>query len=208
MININSTKVFVGVIPDADEIDLSFIYPDLRRKYIEESNNTSVKKQRFYGWMLLSKKLYECYGIDISDVNIRRLDNGKWTCDEFCFSISNTDKLVAIAISDVAVGVDLQKYEPERFGDKLALRILTPNEYNKYRSLNNSAASEYANLMWTKKESIFKAFEGNVFSPSKVDCGCFHTESITVSFEDCDYFLSVCTHNDSHVTFEENIYLF
>ncbi len=205
MNGLDITKVFIGVIPDTDEMHLDDIFPPRRREYIADTSDIELKKQRCYGWKLLGECVRECYGIDIGNVNIRQLECGKWVCDSFHFSLTNTERLVAAALSSSNVGIDMQKFEPSRFDTRLARRILTPKELEHYNSLDDTSSRKYANLLWTKKESIFKTMEDSVFVPSRIECDDDSTKSKSILFDREEYLVSVCDGGKTQIEFEENI---
>ena len=62
---------------------------DIRQKEIESCSNFKVKQEKFYIWKLLEIALKQSLGIDIREVEFRKLDNGKWVCDKCQFSLSH-----------------------------------------------------------------------------------------------------------------------
>lgn len=162
--------------------DIRAIYPGERAKEIQSVTNPQLKLQKISSWKLLEKAVADSFGYRLNELNLSRNANGKWTCDKLFFSLSHTAGQVAVAVSDKPVGVDIESFSAfeKRNVEKLADRILCDNE----RLTDNAEILR----LWTKKESIFKCFGGEVFSPDKI-----HTADYPVrTVEYGGYCVSVC----------------
>ena len=105
-------------------------------------------------YLLLGYALAEKYGID-ERVRFEYGRNGKPMLRDFPdihFNLSHCKNAVACAVSDEAVGVDIQHITP--ISDKVARRGMTDCEYEAFKA--SSAADDYFCEIWTVKESFLK----------------------------------------------------
>ncbi len=142
----------------------------LRRKLLSESARE-----------LLAYALEREFGLHASDYTEKKDENGKpylEGCPVF-FNISHSGEYVVCALSDAAVGVDIEKINP--ISIKVMLRffgkaILSPREQMR---------------IWTRYESYGK-FAGIGIPHKTEDIPCFYRE-----FEQIDkYFITVCSAKD------------
>ena len=105
------TYVYVKNIDDFNDviINLDNINPT-RKAYLEKLNPNS-QKISYYAWILLKEKVFEVYNLDIDKLKLKYNDNGKPLFDEFFFNISHSRELIAVAISNEEVGIDVQAIE-------------------------------------------------------------------------------------------------
>ena len=134
---------------------------DIRQKEIESCSNFKVKQEKFYIWKLLEIALKQSLGIDIKEVEFRKLDNGKWVCDKCQFSLSHSHGIVCVAISDAYIGVDLEYMDSKRNPLKLLDKTLCGDE-------KCETENEFF-VLWTIKEAAFKYKNENRFDPQKID---------------------------------------
>lgn len=174
------TGVYVANV--CENGDISGIYPDERRKQIENVSNPQLKLQKISSWKLLEKAVRDIFGYALEDLNFALDGNGKWTCDKLHFSLSHSNGKVAVAVSDKPVGVDIESLSAfeKRRAEKLAERIFCADE----------KAEDDAELLklWTKKESIYKCFGGGAFAPNKIRTAEYPVRTLQYG----GYFVSVC----------------
>ncbi|MBO4468514.1 MAG: 4'-phosphopantetheinyl transferase superfamily protein [Clostridia bacterium] len=139
--------------------------------------------------------------LDLSENDIRTGEYGKPFSDKTDkqFSISHSGDYVALAVSDDAVGVDIQKMD-KKVNDSV-YRILTENEK---RYAAKDKPSDFIKL-WTIKESLSKAAGlGLRMHFSDVDVsGFFEGRSIVFDGDEYyidvveidNYYLGICTKN-------------
>ena len=130
---------------------------------------------------------------DIESCSFRKKANGKWVCDQFCFSLSHTDGYAAVAISGEAVGVDLESSEraKKRFSGSVRAmmeKICTETEASRYRM------DSLADLLtvWTKKEAVYKCTEPDGFYPDRIESGGYRVKTYRTEGDGALY-LSVCS---------------
>lgn len=165
------------------------IYPEQRAKEIADTRNPSHKEQKYYVWKLLERAVSDRFGKKLSDFTFIRSENGRWECDGFYFSLSHTDGVVSVAVSDSPCGVDTERFELKRFNGKLAKKILNETEYSEYTALRVSDREEFLIRKWTEKESIFKMLSENVFIPNNIDTKkyCCGNRFVFDSCTSCSY---------------------
>ena len=165
-----------------DSLDSREIYPELRRKEIEGVSSEQLKMQKLSSWKLLEKALSDSFGYTMQELKFCKNSYGKWECDRVYFSLSHTQEMVAVALSDKPVGVDIENaraFEKRRV-EKLSKKILCAGE--------NAKGSSDLLKFWTQKESIYKCFGGSSFVPDKI-----RVEEYPVhTTEYGEYLLSVC----------------
>ena len=164
--NLPITDLYIASVPDGK---LTRVTPAKRREQIDRTTNESLKRQRYYVWRLLEYALNRSFGYKLNELELQLSDSGKWSCKECFFSLSHTDKAVAVAVSRKPIGVDIEPYS-SRHHDRFAERILTERELTEYSLLNGNKAYEYLINKWCAKESLFKQGNEEVFKPSQLDC--------------------------------------
>ena len=156
------TYVYVAEIPEGE---LKELYPRERQSEIDLIKNEKLKREKYYVWRLLEYALAESFGKDITELEFTKHESGRWSTP-FCeFSLSHTDGVVAVAVSNESVGVDVEIVKT-RHNDKTAKRVMSAEEYNKYQKLSESERAEFFFCVWTGKEAVFKSLHQDSFVPS------------------------------------------
>ena len=161
------TYVYVSSYPF--EVASEEIVPTARQDEINSVKNDVHKQQKYYAWKLLEKAVFEKYGKNMDELSFSLCKNGKWECDEFYFSLSHTKNIVAVVLSEYTCGIDVEFFSPERFGEKLAKKILTETELSEYSNINEGEKQVYTLCKWTQKESIFKMLSKDAFIPKSIE---------------------------------------
>ena len=91
------------------DIDLNNINP-VRKEYLLKLNNDSLKRS-YYAWILLKEMVLKEYNLNIDKLNLYYNEYKKPYFKEFNFNISHSNNLIAVAISDTKIGVDIQYLE-------------------------------------------------------------------------------------------------
>lgn len=158
--------IYIARIPG--DVEICDVYPDERNKEILNVRNKSVKTEKYCAWKLLSLAVEQTMGKPINSYIFLKFPNGKWVCDDFYFSLSHSDGIVTVAISDASVGVDVQRIKSS-LSEKMSKRIMTAQEYEKYLSVGESDKEAYFTSLWSKKEAIYKRGGYESFIPSAID---------------------------------------
>ena len=180
--NVNApfVDVYCAEIPQSD--DFQRVYPQAREDEIQATANQAVKRERYFVWKLLGYAVEKSFGKRLEDCAVEKGASGKWRCDSCEFSLSHSKNAVCVAVSNMPVGVDVERIEPTK--RDISKIILSAEEYARYLELSQDEKTEFIIGAWTKKESLFKrkdvksvtrdAFQGldePVFQTSIVVCG-------------------------------------
>ena len=151
-----------------------------------EEGKTKYETEHQIGLTLLCHGLKEIYSLDL-DMNdlLNMIAHGKYgkpyliDFDNIHFNISHCDGLVACAISDRPIGIDVERIVP--FKDNLAKKILTEEEMQFLICCKNDeiAYKEMFFRLWTLKESYIK-WNGSGFfkEPKAVSFGSSLSEKV------------------------------
>ena len=179
-------SVFYAKIPDR-QIDKTGNI--IRDEEIFSTSNEKVKKQKFFVWKLLLKSL-ESLGYSVDKIKFFKGENGRWSSNEVDFSLSHSENLVAVAISILPVGVDIEKCKT--INEKLAHKILTDCEMHEFLSLEKGKKSDYLMQKWTQKESIFKQSNQTVCRYKELITSSQNLTTKKIEIEGDIYLISVC----------------
>ena len=191
--NLPLLNVYVAKMPE--KYKQRSVFPADRQDYINEASNPNVRKSRYFVWRLLEYALEHTFGQKIKEVNFKN-ENGKWSCDKCKFSLSHSGDLVAVAISRLPVGIDVEpEVSPrsERFFD----RIMTANE--------KLSAQCPTVEMWCKKEAIFKAGDKELFIPNETETKDFPTNTKKVNVDGTEYVVVTASSCLDRMIFYTNI---
>ena len=175
-------KVFCSAIPEGEcNFD---VYPEERREEINSVRNGRLKKEKFHAWKLLEMAI-ESLGINFRELDFIKNENGKWVCDKICFSLSHTDRAVAVAVSQNAVGVDIEKVSDR--AQRVAKKVFSQSE------LDACDGDEilYTTKLWTQKEAIFKTLDEGVFSPQSIAISEHIVQTLEIEINGEKYVISV-----------------
>ena len=153
------TKVYYS---DISEITLNNnlvkSLPILRQEYVNSFNDSKRKKQSVFVWKLFEYVIEHFYGMKIKNASCDK--NGVWKTEglDVNFSFAHSNEIVAVAISDGDVGVDVEKCSEKilKLKDKLT---------NTFSSL---PIIEALTFEWTRRESLFKSKTGKNYYYKKI----------------------------------------
>ena len=146
------TDLYIAVIPDKP---IEKVYPPKRQEYIQSASNKKLISQRYFVWKLLEYSFKNSFGFDFEKLEFKLNEQGRWECDECFFSLSHSNNVVAVAVADSPVGVDIECLE-RSVPDTLYKKILTDKEMSEYIYMEKSKQKKYLIKKWTAKESLFK----------------------------------------------------
>lgn len=188
-------KVFVATYPFNTDKDICCLE---RKKELENIKNEEVKKQKFYVWKLLETALEKYLNYDLADIKFTHLPNGKWICNKCHFSLSHSDNVVAVAISDKPVGVDIQLQKELENINLFKKHLLNENEMKR-------VPDNYLLETFAMKEAMFKESNEVNFIPSHFDI--LNTEKCkfyNLTIANKTYKLAVCCDNISMLEINSN----
>ena len=182
-------EIYVSEYPF--EVESDSIYPIERQNEIKLCKNKSVAENKFYVWKLLEYAAIKAKELNFCDIKFYKNPNGKWQCDNFEFSLSHSGNIIAVALSDKPVGIDVELKNAARF-EKLSNKILTEAEKEKVLSIPKIKRGEAINKLWTVKEASFKLRGAGAFIPNKIETWGKTFETKTVKSDSGEeYFLTV-----------------
>ena len=152
-----------------------------RKDEIEAVLNEKVKTEKTEVWKLLEIAAEHAYGYKPDEVIYKKLPCGKWIGDKFCFSS-------AVIVSDKPCGIDIENID--KFRKKCEDANFLPSFLNAI-GCEEVKDAESALTVWTRKESVFKTQEEQVFSPKKISAESDKTRSFIfdgfITSATCDF---------------------
>ncbi len=145
-------KVFYSDISNLnDNIDYEEFCP-ARKLYINSFSNSLRRKQSIYVWKLLLKVL-ELNKISFNGFFV---ENNKWGLaqSQYHFSLSHSNNIVAVALSDKEVGVDVEMFSEKLL--KVCKRLFPRQKIPK-----NKTENTFFGELWAKKECQVKNKQQN-----------------------------------------------
>lgn len=191
--------VYVAQFPFA--LESEDIFPPERKAEIESCSNEEVRRSKFYVWKLLENALMRSFGLKIKNLAFTKTESGKWECADCCFSLSHSGSLVAVALSRKAVGVDIERRDEARFTEALAQKIVTEREEKELAKLEKSALPLAWNMLWTKKEALFKCTGKGAFAARNVETSEARFSTREIVCGDERYILTVASEDAPHASF-------
>ena len=169
------------------------IFPAERLAEIEKCGNVDVRMEKFYDWKLLERGIHQSLGINIKNVDFKK-NKSKWQCDDFEFSLSHGENIVAVAVARNSVGVDVELIDVARFEKFPPNKILTKGEMK-----NIEVNSETLNKLWTVKEALFKKGGYKGFNPAKIDTQQAKYKTHKIAVEGKTFYLSIASDDISFI---------
>ena len=167
-----------------------------RREEIESCKSEKTRDEKFYSWKLLEKVLKEEYGENVNRLHFRKLENGKWQIDKHYVSISHSGSLIALSISSVKHGIDIQEYGDKDLSEKLKDKIYSEDEMPEVLTQENFLRD------WSIKEALFKMSDDNNFDPKKYDIiNTFDTQTKVVKYKNEKYALAIVQESKGFVSY-------
>ena len=174
------------------------VYPSSREEYINSATSDIVRRERFYVWRLLERALKLSFGMKLKRLEIKKLDSGAWSVGDINISLSHGGGALAVALSRVPVGVDVERVG-ERSVGHLSHRVLTEEELALFNDTDEESREELMLTLWVKKEAIFKCSGKESFSPAKISASGVGLTSDRVTLGDDGYVWAVATDSKSNV---------
>ena len=177
-----------------------------RQRDIERISNERVRREKYYVWKLLEYAVKKSLGADASRLNFTKGKNQRWGCDACEISLSHSGEAIAVAISDRAVGVDVERIRVKST-ERMADYILTEREIGEYAEIAESDSAKWLMIKWCEKEAIFKSQNKDSFVPSKIESSSFFCKLSELTFEGEPYILVVAANERDDVNVIEALEL-
>jgi phosphopantetheinyl transferase len=146
------------------------LYPPQRDAEIRACSHDGLRAARYAAWQLLLFAGRRSLALDPERLKFRKTHSGQWTCDKMFFSLSHTNDVAAVAVSNAPVGVDLEALSDmgRRFPDGGVQQLydswLTSGEKQLYPPTDVGFLT-----CWTRKEAVYKRTGRGSFHPLRVD---------------------------------------
>lgn len=184
----NRPVLDVYLAPVPDTLPTQPLYPKARNAEVMRCKAQTLQCAKYRAWQVLMLAAKKSFGLDGKKTKFKKAKNGKWLCKDFCFSITHTDKTVAVAVSKAAVGIDAEAVARKDRLLPLRAEMLTPAEKELYGDCD--ALSLLA--LWTKKEAVYKAEGGKAFAPADTESSRPDVATYLVGTDE-ECVLSVCS---------------
>ena len=193
----NQVTVYYATIPY--ELPAQPLPTKERNDEINHCNNYQTKKEKYFVWKLLLQAIDDMFG---KTANFVRQSTGKWTCDLCCFSLSHGNDVVAVAVSDLPVGVDVQQVTLP--SAKVLKKVLSNSEITLLNALDDSQKPLYFTQKWAEKESLFKqSNQSNFLLSNPPNLTGFTTQKLLKNNGVATHVLCVAHETDQVVFFAE-----
>ena len=192
-------KAIVIYAPIKDADTSVPVHPVHRHIEIQGCNSDKTRIEKYLVWRLLEYTVKNYTTLDFANLQFAKTDGGKWVCPDFYFSLSHTDGLVCVALSDEPIGVDAEVVRAIR--PELRARILTEREMDAFMSIPEEQQSEYLLKAWVRKESIFKKDGGTALLPGSIEATEHTTALKRVTVGTREYLISVCHTRAENIEF-------
>ena len=192
------TLVAYAPIQDAD-ITVP-LYPYERYREVLSCKNEKAKQEKYLVWKLLEKAVVDMINLDFANLRFVKTDNGQWICPDFYFSLSHTDGLVCVAVSDSPIGVDVELVRKINTG--IGRKILTERELLLMSELPPDKKNRYLIESWVKKESVFKKNGGEKLLPNRMETSEYSTKLTSIERSGREYVISASVDNCEKIEFK------
>lgn len=196
--NSNVNKLFV--VPHNESFDsklydsLSFLISSDKKAKLDNYKSDIDKKLRLYAELLMRVVIHQDLNVENDDIEFETNSYGKpylINNQDYPFNLSHTNNMVAVAISNNPVGVDIEKIKEIEMG--IAKRFFTEHELNYIEKFQDKIYE-----IWTKKEAYLK-YIGKDLSVSlnsfDVTCGSLSEHFYTVVYD--KYIINMCSADEN-----------
>ena len=135
--------------------------------------------------------------VDPHALSLCRMESGKPFLDPCLlhFSYAHSGELIALLVSDLPCGVDVQTVQGDRNTDRMIQKYFSCAEQEQYAAVPDR--SLYFTALWTKKEAEGKRLGTGVFPHSIAALEVTHTQTCTLSYNGQRYCLSLSLDNEA-----------
>ena len=190
--------VYISAIDKNEEI--GEIANEIRREEIAKISNERVKREKYCAWKLLCHALKNSFGLDAEKLDFIKLDCGAWAVEGAEISISHSDDAIAVAVSTVPVGIDIERVHKPH-SNRMAEFIMNERELEIFNFLPDEAKKERLIEIWTTKEAIFKTKKASTFLPKETDIESYPIKTIKFDINDKKYICTVAAESVENVRF-------
>ena len=174
-----------------ENFSLEHIYPSERKDYILSSSSVKTIAQRYGAWKALECAINNSFSLKMEEINFIN-NSGKWQCDKLHFSLSHTDKALAVAVSNKPCGIDIEALARfnKKNSDSLVLEKFEKKICADDEDIYLGSPRDFIEL-WTKKESIYKCCGSGHFSAKSINTRQYLTLSESIVLDE-EFVFSIC----------------
>ena len=190
------TEVFLYKLPDISDgefLKLLGLVSPKRQEKILRLKVKDKQRQSLFAKLVLRAVLCARLRVENFELSFATTERGKpylTSHPDFYFSMSHTDGLVAVALSDGQVGIDAEKLKPADL--RLCERFFSKSEQD-YITMNENEADQCFFEVWTQREAYAK-YTGLGLSLS---FGRPIAKELCKTFSVDEYTVSVCCEGDT-----------
>lgn len=190
-------KIYIADVSDLSiDAEILKTLPDIRVEKINKLQNNKEKILSYGASLLINK-----YVLDGDKSQYSVDSNGKpYSNTGLKFSLSHSDNLVILAVSENEVGCDIQKHSVRNF-ERMAKFVFHKNEIELLNSAENK--DDIFFKIWTKKEAFLKLIgTGFTRNATEIDLSKDKYSENSKDFyfshwKADDYYISVCTEKNN-----------
>lgn len=140
-----------------------------KKQRVDRMKLEKSRKSTVVGEMLARQGICEALGISPDEINFTKNSHGKPIADnlDIYFNISHCENLVACAVNNKEIGVDVEKIRPINL--KIAKKICLSNEWDYIFGGDEENLFTRFFEIWTGKEAVFKYLGTGLTDFSTVD---------------------------------------
>ena len=186
--------------------DYKTLYPLLNRETKEKISkflNADDKIRSLLSHLFLKILISRELGCDLMDIKFGYEKHGKpylLSSKGLSFNISHSGEFIAIAISNVNIGIDIQECVDLDY-EELAMRYFSKQEHNYISNASNIKENFFR--IWTLKESYLKARGSGLHTPLNSFYFLLKNNEINLYHEGNNtmfYFYSEIVHDEYHMS--------
>lgn len=146
------------------------LHPPERAAEIRNCTHPELKQAKTAAWLLLQYAARHCFGLDYRDLKYTMDGNGRWSCEQFDFSLSHTESFVAVSVSNAPIGIDIGELATfsGRFSSE-QINTIRSRYFTRAERSRFTAEAEPFLVCWTRKEAAFKCKGKATFKPRAFD---------------------------------------
>ena len=170
------------------------ILPKYTIKELKKITNESVRNQKISAYGLLKYAVEKSFKFDDNFKTLKKTKNGKPFAKNYCLSISHTTELIAVGVSKLNLGIDLEVVDNSKDFNHLEKFIISESE----SSINPKSIEDLISV-WTKKEAQFKFNGDKIYNPKTINSTLTTSKSININYNNKNYILSVVADDVANV---------
>lgn len=182
--------VYISALPSCEPTGI--LVPKERDDEVRAAGSETVRREKYFVWRLLESALWSSLGVTLDEAGLYKSASGKWMSRVCEISLTHSKGLIAVAISSMPVGIDVEQMIEPR-ARRFAERILTDAEFVRYNMLGDNEQNVYLTECWTRKEAVFKMENSDAFIPNAYESENGNTACRRLEHGGKEYVLAVAS---------------